>query len=567
MDFAEAQRRYRELRDRYEGGFLKPEQFQALVEELSVQDGQGRWWTIGVKSGKWYVNQEGQWVEAQPPGPAAEKKAPRVAPPAGPSAEGTLAGETIPSAVEPPMDARQATIAAPIQQAPPVYPTYPPPLPVKAAPGRRWPLFLALGVLGLVAIVIAAAALLYFASRQPKPPPSPGAVAQATATATPTAYVATATAIPGKPTPTPTLNPLVKAISPTAKATETPAVPPSLEVPATIEIAVATPTATPLPTVAAPTDTPLPTVAEPSNTPARPTPKPRTSGGLNGKLAFSMLQNTQYKVYVVQLPAKTYIASIGNARQPSLRSDGKRLAVNGSGGGGMETIWSMSPEGQEAKEVTCYTTNSHPFWSPDGLRLVFDDAELDPRGGRIYIQKVDERNCELHKYPLTAVGTPLSDVVGGAGSYMFPLWSADNRIVFRGCDTWTGGGSQCGLWAVNPDGSKPTQVTSNPQHIPTDTKGKVVAFMSAESGNWEVYTVGLGGGGPRNLTNNKARDGLPTISPDGQLIAFISDRDGKWAVWVMGVDGSNPQKLMDFNPDMGAIDEDSWTLERMSWSP
>jgi uncharacterized protein YraI len=621
MNFAEAQQRYWELKERYEAGFLRPKQFQAQVEELVVQDEQGRWWMIGVESGKWYVSQEGQWVEAQPPSAPVEKTAPQAAPPVEPPAREVIGDETAPPAVEPLLVPRQPPPAAPTRPAQPLPPVYAPPPPAKAAPGGRWLLFLALGGLGIVVIVIAAA-LLYFVTRTPKPTPSPGAVAQASETATATAHVVgTTTPTPEMPTtPTPTFQPLVKATSPAVKVTEPPLALPSPELTADVETAVysgpgtnydllgslpagetamvsgrndegswwrivyppgpgahgwvsaadVTPNedAAGVPVVAPPaTPTGVPP-AGPTGTPTRPKPKVQPSGGLSGKLAFSLLQNVQYKVYVVQLPDKTYIASVGNARQPSLRSDGERLAVNGSGGGGMETIWTMSPEGTEAREATCYNGNSHPFWSPDGSRLVFDDAELDPRGGRIYIQKVEERNCELHKYPLVAVGTPLQEIVGGGGSYLFPLWTADDRIIFRGCDTWAGtGGVNCGLWAVNPDGSDPAQVTTNPQHTPTDTKGGIVAFMSPESGNWEIYTVSLAGGEPRRLTDNKAMDGLPTISPDGRQIAFISDREGQWAVWVMGVDGSNQQKLMDFNPDMGAVDKDSWTLERMSWSP
>jgi uncharacterized protein YraI len=644
MDFAEAQRRYWELKERYEAGFLKPAQFQAQVEELTVQDDQGRWWMIGVESGKWYVSLAGQWVEAQPPITPAEETAPHAAPPAEPPAEETAlaeettAGGTIPS-IEPPMvaeQARQTVLAQPV----PIQPSYAPPVPVEAEePKRRWPLFLALGGLGIVAVVVAVAALLYFARRQSEATPTPSptsAVAQATEAETPTPQVIVVTATPEPVTPTPPPSPTSEEApteSPTSTPTEAGETPAlsllspevttdveadvysgpgtdydllgSLPVGETVAVsgrnnkgswwrivyppgpgahgwvsaddvipnedaasvavitAPATPTQAPS---AAPTEAP----SKPTSAPAQPTPKPAPSGGLSGKLAFSLLQNIEYKVYVVQLPGKEYIASIGNAQQPNLRSDGNRLAVNGFGGGGMETIWTLSPEGKEGKEVTCYNNNAHPFLSPDGVYVVFDDAVLDPRGGRIYVQKVNERNCDLHKYPLTAGGTPLKDIVGGAGSYMFPLWSADNRIVFRGCDTWAGtGGTNCGLWAINPDGSKPTRITTNPDIIPTDTKGDVVAFMSAASGNWEVYTVSLGGGEPRKLTENQAMDGLPTISPDMQHIAFISDRagEGLWSIWVMGMDGSDQQKLMDFNPDMGAVDRDTWTLERMSWGP
>lgn len=547
MNFAEAQQRYWELRERYRARFITPEEFQASVEELALQDEQGRWWMLGVESGNWYVNQDGRWIEAQPSPTAGKVFIGKEDQPLD-----TTSVETISSAARqtPPPSARQSSGAGltppPPSARPVAQPPYPP-KPAQASPGRgRWLLFLGLACLVIGAVAVAALFLL-LTRQTPKPTSTPGSLAQATETATFQADTPTS----GRTEPSPTSEQLGSSPSP-QKTTAVPE-------PTNTNPVEPTDTST-----AKPIEVPL---TSPTGTPTtRPTSPPtRASGELSGKLAFSLLQNIQYKVYVVQLPDKKYIASIGNARQPSLRSDGKRLAVNGSGGGGMETIWTMTPEGKDGQEATCYNDNSHPFWSPDGSRLVFDDAVLDPRGGRIYTQKVNERNCDLHKYPLTATGTAANDIVGGQGSYMFPLWSADNRIVFRGCDTWSGG-ANCGLWTIGPNGSKPVQITTNPQHIPTDTKGNVVAFMSPESGNWEVYTVGLGGGAPRNLTSHKANDGQPTISPDKTRIAFISDRSGVWAIWVMGIDGSNPQKLMDFNPDMGAIDKDSWTLERMSWS-
>lgn len=67
MDFKGAQRKYFELKGRMEAGTLTPEQFQAQVDQLRVQDGQGRHWAIDARSGGWLLYDGANWMPAQPP--------------------------------------------------------------------------------------------------------------------------------------------------------------------------------------------------------------------------------------------------------------------------------------------------------------------------------------------------------------------------------------------------------------------------------------------------------------------------------------------------------------------
>ncbi|TKJ31038.1 MAG: hypothetical protein CEE40_03020 [Chloroflexi bacterium B3_Chlor] len=67
MDFKEAQSKYAEVKGRLEAGTLSPEQFQAQVGQLRVQDGQGRYWAIDARSGGWLLYDGADWTPAQPP--------------------------------------------------------------------------------------------------------------------------------------------------------------------------------------------------------------------------------------------------------------------------------------------------------------------------------------------------------------------------------------------------------------------------------------------------------------------------------------------------------------------
>jgi Tol biopolymer transport system component len=46
-----------------------------------------------------------------------------------------------------------------------------------------------------------------------------------------------------------------------------------------------------------------------------------------------------------------------------------------------------------------------------------------------------------------------------------------------------------------------------------------------------------------NITNNSARDGSPTWSPDGKKIAFVSDRGGNDDIYVMDANGANVKRV------------------------
>lgn len=76
--FRKSEEEYFRLRGQFATGRMTREQFEAALNELMVQDAQGRYWMLGVDSGKWYVHQGNNWVEANPFGtiPTAPMSAP-----------------------------------------------------------------------------------------------------------------------------------------------------------------------------------------------------------------------------------------------------------------------------------------------------------------------------------------------------------------------------------------------------------------------------------------------------------------------------------------------------------
>jgi Tol biopolymer transport system component len=72
--------------------------------------------------------------------------------------------------------------------------------------------------------------------------------------------------------------------------------------------------------------------------------------------------------------------------------------------------------------------------------------------------------------------------------------------------------------------------------------GRIV-FTTDRDVKTEIYTVNPDGTGLTRLTNNKADDEQPALSPDGSRVAFCSNRDGNYDIYLMGADGKNVRRL------------------------
>jgi len=73
-------------------------------------------------------------------------------------------------------------------------------------------------------------------------------------------------------------------------------------------------------------------------------------------------------------------------------------------------------------------------------------------------------------------------------------------------------------------------------------EGKIV-FTSNRDGNQEVYVAAADGSSVARLTNNKAYDDQPALSPDGKVVVFVSNRDGNNELYVVGADGAGLRRV------------------------
>jgi hypothetical protein len=358
-----------------------------------------------------------------------------------------------------------------------------------------------------------------------------------TATPQPTSFISHPTSTnTAEPTAVPTVTP-----EPAPSATETP-VPTSPPTPPTASPSAQPPLGTPLPT-----DTPRAT---------RP-----PAADLSGRLAIPLMYGNEPKVYIVSTDGAVE-SIIGAARQPDYSRDGKKLIVNGEGST-WDKLRLLNPSGGAPLEIgdPALAGQGHPFWSPGGDQVIYDDATIDPAGCRIFIRDLNTNG------PGTGPGTELRVGIGrGELIGRNPLWTTEDRIIFRGCNTWeVGKESECGIWVMQGNGGTPRKLTDNPNHIPTDVLANTVVYVSPERGDWSVFTLDIVSGATRQITEDGMNDGLPAISPDGRSVAFLSDRDGRLAVWYVGIRGGPAHKFFDLSADWGQLRADGWAEERLSW--
>ena len=510
MTVSELEETYQQLRDRMLRGELDEEEFKAEVEHLRLEDDLGNQWKIGWYTGKWYRFDQGQWVQGQPQEPQAS--APR--PPAEEDASDT-------------------------------------------GTRRKRRSFTPCLVVALIGFLVLASLGLIFGwnpDRWGKPTETVPAVAAGTATkaASPLASETAMATAPAGASPT-LVSRLTFTPSRTASPTSTPSPLPS-------------PSTTPGPTLN-PTQTspPAPT-AKPSMVPSTvPTtkPKPTPTPSLAGRILFPVYDASPdrrtFDIYAVDLATGKREIMIGQASQPALSRNGKRLAYRS---------WNTVERGILVRELTngnswvwiSYHEAEHPSWSPDSQNLVFSSQQESDRNWRLY------RTFGLD---IDRVRREGGDVYGRV-----PAWSADGRIVYWECPI-----DKCGIYAIHPDGTSLERLTASEDDTSpaVSPDGGKVAFMSNVNDNWEIYVTSTHpspGQEPKRLTLNAARDGLPAWSPDGRWLAFATDRNGAWAIWVMRPDGTDQRKLFDVGGSLEGMvsavpvqEQHGWTWESLVWSP
>jgi Tol biopolymer transport system component len=118
-------------------------------------------------------------------------------------------------------------------------------------------------------------------------------------------------------------------------------------------------------------------------------------------------------------------------------------------------------------------------------------------------------------------------------------WTPDNHLVY---ESWASGSSE--LWTVGMTGSNPKQLTVDSRHNANPVvslNGKYVVFRLDVNGHNHIWRMDVGGSNLRQLTDGPG-EGSADITPDSQWVVFSSARDNG-TLWKVSIDGGEPLQL------------------------
>ncbi|MGH9720912.1 MAG: translocation protein TolB [Bryobacteraceae bacterium] len=188
-------------------------------------------------------------------------------------------------------------------------------------------------------------------------------------------------------------------------------------------------------------------------------------------------------------------------------------------------IWSMDPDGSNQKPFTSYKSITiTPSGSPDGTKLAFTTYARGNPG--IFIHSLETGRRLLFFSPNASMNAT-------------PSFTPDGQRVLYSSTVSGSGWAQ--IYIANADGGQAQRLTQSraievePKVSP---KGGEVVFVSGRSGMPQIYKMTLDGASAERLTSGEGEATNPAWHPNGQVIAFSWSRGyepGNFNVFIMDV--------------------------------
>ena len=220
------------------------------------------------------------------------------------------------------------------------------------------------------------------------------------------------------------------------------------------------------------------------------------------------------------------VTTASGGAQLSVSETGNLVYVAGRGGFQNVSIYWMDRDGKFTPLRETPGGYSNPAFSPDGKRLALDINDGKRRDIWVY---------EWERDALTRL-TFAGEVNG------YPVWTPDGqRVVYSSQEK----GGTLNLWWIRADGGGNAQRLAESKSAQAARSwrpdGKVLAFIQINPGtNSDIMTLPIEGdeksgwkpGEPKPFVNSAFNEREPVFSSDGRWLAYMSNESGSYEVYV-----------------------------------
>jgi dipeptidyl aminopeptidase/acylaminoacyl peptidase len=221
------------------------------------------------------------------------------------------------------------------------------------------------------------------------------------------------------------------------------------------------------------------------------------------------------------------LKSTANESSPAFSPTGKSIVFT-TDRKGRFTLWTMNADGTKQRQLTpSGGSDVNPIYSPDGRWIAFA--------------------CSAHGNwdicVVTSRGTGRRNLTHDSAVELDPSWSPDSKqVVFDRIV-----GQKSDIWTVSPKGGTALDITPGTalnELDPTLSKSGQLAFDAIdEKGNYDIYVTKPRSTQAIRLTTDPAEDSAPVYSPDGTKLLFVSARTGDYEIFEMDADGSGQRDV------------------------